>query len=306
MQNERRLRSALLGNGLFSSTTGLLLAVAPGLVGSWLGVSAPLILRSVGLGLVAFGAVVLQQSASRNLSGARALLITALDASWVVGSAVLLLATPSWFSASGLLLVSGAAAAVGGFAIWQLSGLARYYQQSSDDYYRVGVQVKSGAGSGPLWQVLSDISNIHRYVGSLRATRVSGGPSGRPGVGTIRHCESKAGTTWSERFIRWDEGKGFAMEWDASAADFPFPFTLLRGGWEVEPVTDGSLVRIFWEVRPKWRALVGARLAMMEARLSSEMSAAVDLMTTAAQTLGSDAAQSAGGNLRPATRTSVV
>ena len=59
MNESSLLKTALVGNGLFSLMTGALLAIAPATVGDWLGVSIDGWLRALGLALLAHGVVLL-------------------------------------------------------------------------------------------------------------------------------------------------------------------------------------------------------------------------------------------------------
>lgn len=95
--DSRLLRRALKGNAAFSGACAVLLLAAPDAVGFWLGLPGTHLLVWLGLGLLAFAGalVVLAMRPWPSLPWVRA--IIAADASWVVGTVILLL-TP-WVGA---------------------------------------------------------------------------------------------------------------------------------------------------------------------------------------------------------------
>jgi hypothetical protein len=80
------LRLALMANAVFSFSTALLMFFNPVLVGEWLGIQAPQILQFVGIGLAIFASELIYQARSQRVATWRALLASAADFSWVVGS----------------------------------------------------------------------------------------------------------------------------------------------------------------------------------------------------------------------------
>lgn len=114
---------ALTANALFSATSGVFLLLAPAVAGRWLGVSADLVLRLIGVGLVGFAVFIGLVVHRRPIDVAAARLITAADIGWVAGSIALLLVRASWFTSSGVAIVAAVALAVAGFATAQALGL---------------------------------------------------------------------------------------------------------------------------------------------------------------------------------------
>jgi hypothetical protein len=122
-------RTALICNASFSILCGAALALDGGPIGRALVAGAPPItgpaLLALGLGLIAFGAVLIAIALRRGLNARTVLLITASDVAWVLGSlAVLGLATAA-FTAAGVAAVALTALAVGVFATGQGLGAAR-------------------------------------------------------------------------------------------------------------------------------------------------------------------------------------
>lgn len=57
---------------------------------------------------------------------------------------------------------------------------------------------------------------------------------------------------WDEECTLWEEGRGYEMQ--VRTESYPFPlrqmFRAFQGAWEVEPVGDGALVSMRYEVEP--------------------------------------------------------
>lgn len=122
------LDRALLANAAFSGASGLVLLVAAGPAGAWLGVPDPWLLRALGGGLVAFGAGLLLLARSDRPKRGLVVAASASDFAWVAGSVVLLAAFPDLLSAAGRAAVAGVAVVVAGLGGAQLVGLRRRTQ----------------------------------------------------------------------------------------------------------------------------------------------------------------------------------
>lgn len=127
MQNGKLnlLRWALGANAGFSGLSGLVLLLAAGPVGEWLGVTEPWILRGIGGGLVAYA--VWLAALTREETPRRSLVVTAslADFAWVAGSVLLLVAGPQLLTPPGRWAVAIVAVVVADFGVVQLLGLWR-------------------------------------------------------------------------------------------------------------------------------------------------------------------------------------
>ena len=119
---DRQLRAALLGNAVFSATTGIAMALAPEDIARLAGLDAPALLRLLGLGLLAFAAVVLWIGTRERLRALLAVLISLADLTWVAASVAFILISPSVMPAGSTSAVLLVALAVLGFALAQLHG----------------------------------------------------------------------------------------------------------------------------------------------------------------------------------------
>jgi hypothetical protein len=244
------LRWALLSNATFSVTTAVLLLAFPAVVGEWLGVHAPLVYRLIGAGLLLFALDLIHQATRPRMATWRALLASAGDFSWVVGSAALLLTASHVFSAQGVALLGGVAAIVFCLGLWQWRMIAAIYRApgSQQGTYRLCLIVEVNAPPDAMWRVISDLGSIRRYTPALTSSQLEG----EPGVGAVRTCTDRAGKRWTEECIEFDgRARNFTVRFRAEAPDFPFPVKTMLGGWAVQSSAAGSQVMVWWELTLK-------------------------------------------------------
>lgn len=114
---------ALQANAAFSMVSGLVLLLAAGPAGGWIGVDETGLVRALGGGLIAFGAGLLLLARSERPGRGLVIAASVSDFAWVAGSGVLLLAFPELLSAAGRAAVAGVALVVAGLGAAQLAGL---------------------------------------------------------------------------------------------------------------------------------------------------------------------------------------
>ena len=120
------LSKALLGNALFSGTSGLALALASGAIASFLGLETPAILTGIGIVLILY-APFLYWLAGRDKPDRRLVwLVIELDILWVIGSLVLVFTglVPA-LTVPGKWAIAIVADVVAVFAIVQYLGLRK-------------------------------------------------------------------------------------------------------------------------------------------------------------------------------------
>src|SRR5262245_52247996 len=130
--SDRLLRRTLWGNAIFSVVSGAVLAafaapfaaVAAHAPVSLLGLELATVFELLGVGVVAFGALCAWIASRPELPQGWARLIFAADIAWVAGSALVLLALPSWTTAgiAGIVVV---ALVVADIAVLEYFGLRR-------------------------------------------------------------------------------------------------------------------------------------------------------------------------------------
>ena len=121
----RLLRAALLSNAAFSSLCAgtLLLGAQP--VSAWMGLASPVPLYVVGAALIPFAVGLVVNARREQVHLGEALIASLGDAGWVLGSVVLVVGWPEWFSAAGLGAIAGVAAFVAAFGLAQVAGIRR-------------------------------------------------------------------------------------------------------------------------------------------------------------------------------------
>lgn len=125
------LRRALIGNALFSTLSGVVLLAVAGPLAPLLGVPA-MALRVVGAALLPF-AYGLWRNANREVvRREEAWVAVALDAVWVIASAVLVFGELWPLETAGVVAVAGVASVVLCFAVLQALGLARVSQLATE------------------------------------------------------------------------------------------------------------------------------------------------------------------------------
>jgi len=122
MEESRLLRGALTANAVFSSVSGLVLAVFAVPLSDWLGVPT-WVAVALGVGLGLFGISV--YSIARNPKPGLVKQIIVSDVAWVVGSIVLLVGFPDALSTQGRWAVVVVALIVADFGLMQWLGLKR-------------------------------------------------------------------------------------------------------------------------------------------------------------------------------------
>jgi hypothetical protein len=123
------LRNTLVGNALFSVTTGLISFVDAAPLAEWMGLGSPWLLRVLGVGLLLFGAEVgwiALRSADLRQAGR---VILALDVAWVVASILLLSAGWLALTEAGFWTVVIVADMVACLAVLEYIGLRRLENQ---------------------------------------------------------------------------------------------------------------------------------------------------------------------------------
>ena len=123
--NDRLLRMALRGNGIFSTVSGALLVVASRPLAEFLGVSSAAALLSLGVILLLYAVDLFWMTSRENLSLPFAWFAIIMDVLWVIGSIVLLVADPLGLTVAGKWAIGLIAEAVALFAIVQWLGVRR-------------------------------------------------------------------------------------------------------------------------------------------------------------------------------------
>ncbi len=117
------LRRALLGNGVFSLISGIILIVTAKPLSELFGLSMSAILTGLGVSLLLYAAGLFRNALQEEICQTEALLAVILDAAWVVGSVVLI--TTGILTRTGNWTAAIVADVVLLFAVLQFIGLRR-------------------------------------------------------------------------------------------------------------------------------------------------------------------------------------
>jgi hypothetical protein len=120
---QKLLRTALLANACFSTTSGLVLVLAQRWVVRLLGLPETVNLLSLGISLLVFAVILVLFARKRPIKLLDAWIAVILDVTWVIGSYPLLFMAP--FSASGKWVVGIVAEVVMLFALLQWLGIRK-------------------------------------------------------------------------------------------------------------------------------------------------------------------------------------
>lgn len=261
MNNTRPLRTALFVNAVFSAICALVLLALPEFVRDFLNIQAPLIVRSIGFGLLIFSIDLMCQATQLRLATWRALYASISDFLWVIGSVLSLWLFPGVLSVTGIVVLTVVAVVVFAFGIWQIWGIDRAHQSKDPGLRRHCLVVHTQVPATDMWNVIERMGDIQNYMPSLVKSEILDGKA--PGVGAVRHCIDNAGRSWSEECIRFELGYSFTVRFISEAPDFPFPASMMFGGWEVIPMGRESDVVVWWEIAPKPRFLAPILLPIL-------------------------------------------
>ena len=122
-ERSRLLRAALLANAAFSTLSGLIILFAPAWVARVLGLSGDVNLMILGIGLIAFAAILVTNARRQQVKRSEAWIAVSLDLAWVLGSYTIIFLVP--FSPAGTWIVALVAELVLLFAVLQFMGIRR-------------------------------------------------------------------------------------------------------------------------------------------------------------------------------------
>ncbi len=115
-----KLRTAMLGNLLFSSLSAITFLLFTKTIASASGLNE-LMLRLIAIALLGFVGILWYGIQNKQILVAK--LAVVLDGLWVISSLIVLLSGWLALTPSGVIGVTGIAVIVAGFAIWQLSSI---------------------------------------------------------------------------------------------------------------------------------------------------------------------------------------
>ncbi|WOO41799.1 SRPBCC family protein [Rubellicoccus peritrichatus] len=294
--NSIPLRLALSGNALFSTVSAIFLIFQPTLVGDWLGFHSPVAFTIIGVALAVFAGELFYQTTGKRIIAWRVLIASCSDYVWVLASIPLLILNPVDFSSTGVLLISAVAIVVCVFGSCQLWGIEHAHKTSHKNGYRLCAAIEVNAPSASMWQVISQLGDIHKYSSGLKDSVVINNDA--PGVGAVRVCSDCKGNQWAEECTDFRVGHGYSVRFKADDPKFPFPVSDMIGGWELSSKGEGSEIQIWFELKPKPLWLAPVILSLLAFQLDSSFPKVV-------QNMANDVCGE-GGNLNAGNETGIV
>jgi uncharacterized protein YndB with AHSA1/START domain len=241
--NGRLLATAISWNVVFSTASGLLLAIGAFALSGWLGVDAWL-LAGLGVALVAFAGVLVWLLAEPRRVVRGAQWVIGADVAWVGAAVVLLVAAPAAMSGAGRVALTMVSIVVAILALAQLVGLRRYRlgPVTATSPIELRVERLIDAPANQVWQAIADAGGYARFAPGIASTTIVAGD----GEGMVRVCSDGRGGTWSETCTLWEEGRRYRMDVDVSS--YPAYYRLLLHDfaqtWTIEPAAGGTHVRL--------------------------------------------------------------
>lgn len=251
MEHSATARRFLGLNAIFSTTIGVFLSAAPGLVAEFMFKDAAawhrVGLLVLGIGLIAFALVLCLLVKSARLSKGQVVAISAMDLGWILASVSVLAIGGHLFTVLGQSVVAVVAACVGVFAAGQFLGAGAIRPPLSQAFVRVSgrtvvarVDRTVDAPLGLVWRVMTDHPGYADVADNLTKVEVVEGD----GLGMQRRCYGPKGESWLETCDLYEDGRSFGFRVHTEADDYPYPFSELRGTWSAESKGPGTAFTI--------------------------------------------------------------
>ncbi|AUP78321.1 type II toxin-antitoxin system RatA family toxin [Flavivirga eckloniae] len=224
------LQIALLGNGIFSLTTGLFLLIFKNRVARWFGQEKSLAFLIIGLGLLYFSYSIFEQLKNPELGAVFYIIVQ--DLIWVLASIVILLIKPFNITVLGNQIITGVAFVVLFFGVGQSVGLAQTDSIKEKGIKRLSFERVINASKENTWKTISDVANYHQVAPNIDSVEIISGE----GEGMVRSCTHKK-DKWTEIATLWDEGEQYSFKVNTDAEDYPYPLKYLQGTWKVEKIS---------------------------------------------------------------------
>ncbi|MEN9646408.1 MAG: Polyketide cyclase / dehydrase and lipid transport [Actinomycetota bacterium] len=219
-------------NAAFSAATGIAMAATSSWLSRQVDIPRPVV-AVLGVGLVGWSVLLVAlaaQPAHRLIPASR--LVAAGDATWVIGSAALILVADP--TSAGALLVAAAAAAVAAFAIAGLVLGRRARPYAGDD--RTEILFRSVTVAAPpsaAWHLVLDADLYAQLAPNLTRIDVAADQCSRV-------CTDTRGNTWTEA-VRLDHER-HVQRIDVDVTDHPMPLEDLTATISVHHDQDGSRI----------------------------------------------------------------
>lgn len=244
--NTALLRSALIGNAIFSIVCSVLFFFNPEDIAEqifsknkiWFELESNQFIFNLGIGLSLFAILVLFRASQKHISKPDIRAIIIGDLIWVLISFLLIVVPNNTFTDDGYRYVSLVAIIVFIFSILQIIGLRQVYQGKShvqienhknNLVLRASKMVNTTADLA--WRVINNHQEYADVADNIAKVEVIKGE----GFGMERRCTNLKGESWTEVANIWEEGRRYGFVVNTDAQDYPYPLQHLSGIWAVIP-----------------------------------------------------------------------
>ena len=238
----QRVRNVLRANTAFSVIAGFAVAGSSAWLNRQLADTPTSAVAVIGLGVVAFGLVVLSVS----VSGARTVwrggrLVAVADLVWVAISIPIIMIGDLTAAGAAAVAVVGACvlalAVAEVMALRQLSPFAASVDRSRLETVRHIVDLAAPAAIG--WEVVSDHELYGRLAPNLSAVHVLSGADSDSDRGQ-RRCVARSGESWIESCDVFPDDRRYEVNVDTT--DYPYPLVSMAAVFRVDEI-DGQRCR---------------------------------------------------------------
>lgn len=280
------LRTSLRANAIFSVICAAVLITNSDAIASLIGLGSKAFYLTLGVGLALFATRLFYLAGAKSISAINALVASISDGIWVLGSLLVIAVYHGELSDKGLVIILGVAVCVAAFGILQARGILNLFQSASEPgLYRICLRIRAEAKYTNLWDIVSNLAGIARYVKGLESSEVSDGNANK--VGAIRRCRDTSGKQWREVCTTRTEGESLELKFLCEDKGFPFPMTEMLGSWHLRPMGENETsIDIIWEMKPKSQLLMVLFLPIMASKIASDFPDVVAKMEADAQRLG--------------------
>ncbi|MCH2226038.1 MAG: SRPBCC family protein [Crocinitomicaceae bacterium] len=227
------LQLALLGNGIFSLSSAILIIIFKNKVANWFGLEKSIAFLIIGLCLFYFSYSIFKELKNPNPEAVFYIIVQ--DLIWVVASVLILTIKPFGISALGNQIIAGVAFVVLFFGIGQSVGLAQTDNVDDKGMKRLNFERVVNATKVETWKAISDVSNYHKVAPNIDDVEIISGE----GEGMVRSCSHKS-DSWTEVCTQWTEEEQYSFRVNTEAEDYPYPLKYLKGTWKVEEISKDS------------------------------------------------------------------
>lgn len=224
-----KLQKSLRLNAIFSGISGITLFTFNKQISNLFETPNTTVFEIVGIVLLFFACTIIFEIIKQRPIAI--LWIIVQDFLWVAGSIILVAINPFETSKAGNSVIAIIAFVVLFMGINQSKALAQIDNtiNKKSKHFKFERVIKASKKS--VWKAISDVANYDKVAPNIDAVKIISGE----GRGMVRSC-SHGKDSWSETCSMWIEEKAYSFEVNTLASDYPYPFSFLKGTWEVQQI----------------------------------------------------------------------